>query len=675
MYCRKVIPVLLAAATLAGCETYYAARRDIGLDPVDPPRPQAQSARTTPRPAATAAAPKPKEVKAPIKVTVAPSTNTTPEAQREAELQREMVAQNWLAERRRLIVVGNRIMRANTELCGQYLAPDIGLYLINSESMGTGEYIPALAQAGNLDSRHYVFVVPEGSPVEAAGLRERDRLITVDGWHIPDGRAGAVQLGERLGKRQPLLPMPVVFERDGATFSAEITPKISCSGMFDLVQRTAPSAAANGRQVAVTTGMMRFASSDDELAIVLGHEIAHNILRHSRQFGDGLRQDAAAVRRGEDATQLIGRRFQYLQQHEREADYYGLYLTHRAGYTVAAAPGFWRRMAIENPGGIEGSLTHPTTADRVVGIENTLAEIAARQMANQPLRPSIDGETVTVAGPPAAAGSPAIQPTAVASTTAVTSAATPVAVAMPVPPPPPAPTAATADKTAPAEDPALALAATTQASWTAQRTAMLALSKQGNTRPVDYREPEPPAPVVEAAATPASPASAARAAPPPAARPGAQVATAAARAGTANPAAMTPAAAPGLPAGYRPSASVVDQPGMAAEQQKVAAATGAQPTPPEMAGRMAAGAGPAAAGWKAHLASHRTESAAINEWQELLKANTGLYGQFDPLVEWTDTPRGPFARLVLVGFAERKDADAACAKLRSSTRYCASVKD
>ena len=181
MYCRKVMPVLLAAATLAGCETYYAARRDIGLDPVDPPRPQAQTTRAAPRASAPAA--KVSTTTPPTtKVTVTGATNTTPEAQREADLQREMVARNWLTERRRLIEVGNRLMRANTEICGQYLAPDIGLYLVNSEAMGRPEYTAALAQAGGLDARQYIFIAPEGSPVEAAGLRHTDDEASAGLW-------------------------------------------------------------------------------------------------------------------------------------------------------------------------------------------------------------------------------------------------------------------------------------------------------------------------------------------------------------------------------------------------------------------------------------------------------------------------------------------------------------
>lgn len=237
-----------------------------------------------------------------------------------------------------------------------------------------------------------------------------------------------------------------------------------------------------------------------------------------------------------------------------------------------------------------------------------------------------------------------------------------------------------------------------QASWAAQRTATLQNSGQGNTVPVGYKEPEQPAAQSGAAGstpvavTPTQIAPATASAPqqrsPQPSRAATQPSVAAAPAPAAgpNPAAMTAMPAPGpvvvppptLPAGYTPSASVVDQPAAAADQQQMAAAAGAMPEPPMLSGSMkenaAMVAGAMGGSWKAHLASHRTESAAINEWQELLKGNAALYGQFDPLVEWTDTQRGPFARLVLVGFAERKDADAACAKIRSSTRYCASIQ-
>lgn len=210
-----------------------------------------------------------------------------------------------------------------------------------------------------------------------------------------------------------------------------------------------------------------------------------------------------------------------------------------------------------------------------------------------------------------------------------------------------------------------------QANWAAQRAATAAANNQGNTTPVGYKEPEIPAET--AATTAAAPAAAAAA--PAATRP-ARMAASSAAGNTAIRTAPAAATAPGLPAGYKPSASAMENPAKAAEQQKMAAATGAAPEPPKMAGSMKEPGSATGGLWRAHLASHRTESAAINEWQELLKANPQLYGQYDPLVSWVELQgRGSFARLELVGFPDRKAAEAACAKLRSGTRYCAAVAE
>lgn len=227
----------------------------------------------------------------------------------------------------------------------------------------------------------------------------------------------------------------------------------------------------------------------------------------------------------------------------------------------------------------------------------------------------------------------------------------------------------------------------TQANWVAHRAAVLNASNQVMTAPVGYVAPADPAMTAAAPAMAPAPATAMASAMPtntaplPRARP-AQATPAMPAAAMPTPAMPTQAAsmaAPGLPAGYRPSPSVVDNPAAAMDQQKTAAAAGATPDAPMAAGMMkAAGNGMTGSattgGWRAHLASHRTEAAAINEWQELLAANPALYGQFDPQVEWADTPgRGAFARLVLTGFADRKAADDACAKLRTGTRYCAAI--
>jgi hypothetical protein len=215
-----------------------------------------------------------------------------------------------------------------------------------------------------------------------------------------------------------------------------------------------------------------------------------------------------------------------------------------------------------------------------------------------------------------------------------------------------------------------------QASW--QRAA--SYTSQSNTTPVDYT---PSVKKVEEEAKPAEdqPASSQPANVKPAVlkpsgqpipiKPGAAMphpssASASVAASSASPKstpalAASPAtpSASAMPAGYKPS--------VAAPAVPVAKATAAAADKP-----VSASAGP----WRAHLASHRTEGAAINEWQELLKRDPNLYGQFDPRIEWVDLKdRGSFARLMIGGWADRKEADAACARIRGPQRYCAAVKE
>lgn len=140
---------------------------------------------------------------------------------------------------------------------------------------------------------------------------------------------------------------------------------------------------------------------------------------------------------------------------------------------------------------------------------------------------------------------------------------------------------------------------------------------------------------------------------------------------------------PTMPVGYVPPPSPpspADKPaemkaaGTKPADKPVAAAKPA--APPRAAAAMRAAPSTGTGLWRAHLASHRTESAAINEWQELLKKDPKLYGEFDPAVEWVDVKdRGSFARLLVGGWPERKEADAACAKIRGPQRYCAAVRE
>jgi predicted Zn-dependent protease len=126
-----------------------------------------------------------------------------------------------------------------------------------------------------------------------------------------------------------------------------------------------------GGYIYVTTGIMNALQNDDELAIVLGHEIGHNEAAHTKRF---LQRSAPAIiagKQGGDAIQvcvniLSMTLIAFNQPQELEADRYGFYFAYKAGYNPLLGLEFWKRMAKkEQPNDIEKLFrSHPYSAQR-----------------------------------------------------------------------------------------------------------------------------------------------------------------------------------------------------------------------------------------------------------------------------------------------------------------------
>lgn len=149
----------------------------------------------------------------------------------------------------------------------------------------------------------------------------------------------------------------------------------------------------NGR-IAIYTGILQkgLADNEDRLAIVMGHEVAHAILRHGgkRMTQGSLANIAsAAADVGFSLTKVdetnkgylmgafgIGTQLtvlSYSRDHEREADKEGLRYAIRAGYKAEEAPGLWEDMAKLGGGsGFVWLSTHPPSQERA----DTLRQLA-----------------------------------------------------------------------------------------------------------------------------------------------------------------------------------------------------------------------------------------------------------------------------------------------------------
>jgi predicted Zn-dependent protease len=178
------------------------------------------------------------------------------------------------------------------------------------------------------------------------------------------------------GIAKRLIPQTAVFRKDALDWKWEVnvltSPEVNAWCM-------------PGGKIAVYTGMIdKLQITDDELAAVMGHEIAHALREHGRErasqqvaagAGASLLGAAADIffGAGELGTQAaevgsqVGFLLPYSRLHETEADRMGVELAARAGYDPRAAITLWQKMGRLSGGGAPPAIlsTHPSNEARI----------------------------------------------------------------------------------------------------------------------------------------------------------------------------------------------------------------------------------------------------------------------------------------------------------------------
>ena len=149
-----------------------------------------------------------------------------------------------------------------------------------------------------------------------------------------------------------------------------------------------------GGLIVVYEGLLPITQDEASLAIVLGHEIAHAVARHSaeqmstqikQQYGVqgagalasilGVGSNTVAVGQAVVSSGINLFNLKYSRSHESEADYMGLIFAAMAGYNPEAAVTFWQRMASASTSNTSEFLSdHPSDATRIKNIQGWLPE-------------------------------------------------------------------------------------------------------------------------------------------------------------------------------------------------------------------------------------------------------------------------------------------------------------
>jgi hypothetical protein len=317
----------------------------------------------------------------------------------EGRRQKELFLELFQARRQRLARVASRLRVQGVELCGEQVGPYYGV-LVRSRDDIAENFRDAATTVLGLGKRPTIELIEPGSPAETAGLETGWVVDSINGHAVHDGEDVA-RFTEEARAAGAALKLELGGDQAGRRVTVE--PVTACAFPVHMQVGDSVNAFADGRRVVIFSGMIKFVESDEELALVVGHEMAHNVLSHvHKQQGNyvvgrllGLLVDIGAAAAGVNTAGTgemmgasIGANASSLG-FESEADYMGMYVAARAGYDVSGAPMLWRRMAVEHPGSIDGAFmaSHPSTTERFVALEQTVDEIKRRRAAGEELIP------------------------------------------------------------------------------------------------------------------------------------------------------------------------------------------------------------------------------------------------------------------------------------------------
>ena len=196
-----------------------------------------------------------------------------------------------------------------------------------------------------------------------------------------------------------------MVKRVGQNLATAVTNYMNANGMgadlqnfnwtFNLVENKEANAwCMPGGLICVYEGILPLTKDEPSLAIVLGHEIAHAVARHSaeqmstqikQQYGMqigaavlggmGVGSSTSSIIQAIAAQGFNFKNLSYSRNHESEADHMGLIFAAMAGYDPQVAVAFWQRMAAaSNNQRSEFFSDHPSDATRIKQIQGWMPE-------------------------------------------------------------------------------------------------------------------------------------------------------------------------------------------------------------------------------------------------------------------------------------------------------------
>jgi hypothetical protein len=284
----------------------------------------------------------------------------------------------------RVITIGEQLAIANAPICRErqfhagLTVHDLSQYSMAGRAIATSAF--------DLKDGPAILALAANGAAIRAGLRLDDVLLAADGAALPRPPASVhtsfgptERIIEALEAAFADGAADLVVRRGSRSLAIRVEAVPGCATRFQMIPSAKRKAEADGRYVQVTSTLVDYTNGDDELAAMIAHELAHNILRHR------VRLNAAGADRG--AGILSPRAARLFHRTELEADRLMIHLMARAGFDPAAAVRLWTRQSREGRRMVTGS--HPPWPVRISAMREEMGAIVRAELGGEQAPPPI----------------------------------------------------------------------------------------------------------------------------------------------------------------------------------------------------------------------------------------------------------------------------------------------
>ncbi|WP_082448495.1 MULTISPECIES: M48 family metalloprotease [unclassified Sphingomonas] len=265
-----------------------------------------------------------------------------------------------LALETRIATIGYRLARGAQARCAVpekmsgLILHDIGGYAQSDRA--------AIAKSLGLGDGFGVRAVVANGAAARAGVRAGDEIVAIDGGDLTGFARDAIGAAASFDRTERMVdylagalargPVTIGIRRDGQALSLTLAGDAGCAARFAVAIEDGVNARADGRYIAVTSGLARLASRDDALAFAMAHEMAHILLGH-----------VAARRAARDRVDV--------RAQELAADRLAVAIMADAGFAPAAAIPLLEAVSRGRIDWLDRD--HPATAVRIAALRAVLA--------------------------------------------------------------------------------------------------------------------------------------------------------------------------------------------------------------------------------------------------------------------------------------------------------------